>query len=108
MPKTDGAMFVPRFRSWTRAVVLGSLLAMLAQACHSTTGTRTSPPGTPTPPATVSPTPVDQDVLAERLAQQTLDPSAGPDAVARILTLAGIPIVSAADGSLVNQPASPT
>src|SRR5439155_13661495 len=39
---------------------------------------------------------------------QTLDPSAGPDAVARILTLAGIPIVSAADGSLVNQPGSPT
>ncbi|MDP9342413.1 MAG: hypothetical protein M3Q23_10050 [Actinomycetota bacterium] len=108
MPKTDGAMFVPRFRPWTRAAVLASLLAVLAQACNPTSGTTRSTSPTPAPPVTSSPTPVDQDVLAGRLAQETLDPDTGADAVARILTLSGIPVVSARDGSLLNQPASPT
>jgi len=86
------------------------MVAVLLQACNPTVDTTrpsTRPP--PSSPTTPSPTEtLDQDALAERLALQTLDPTTGPDAVARILTLSGIPIVSARDGSLVNQPATPT
>ncbi len=107
-----------------RAALGAAALAALVAACThpiertgpsspapTGTGSPTATPPTVTPTTPGPPTPTAEPLTghqaadAELLAQRAMDPVAGNEAVFDILTLSGIPIVSADTGEVLNDPA---
>jgi len=128
-PRAEGTHVPPRIRPTGLRAALGAVtFAALVAACThpiervhpsspaTDTGSPTASPPTITPSVTPSVTPTltaepltgHQAADAEILAQRAMDPVTGTQAVFDLLTLSGIPILSADIGAVVNDPGRPT
>ena len=96
--------------------ILIVILALIGQACDATPAPTPSPPASPgrLPSASTAPPPPELSIpaapedAANYLALHAMDPTDGPAAVTELITRAGIAIVSADNGALLNDPVKPT